>query len=175
MEVSFIKSLHIIFVVTWFAALFYIVRLFVYHTESFKKNENERLILINQFKIMEKRLWYGIGWPSMLFTYIFGLWLLTIYDWWNLPFIHLKLGFVAVLTLYHIWIEYTLQKILRDVTPYSSIFLRIMNELATFFLIAIVFIIVNKDLTSWIWGIVGFSLLAICILTIRFILIKHKR
>ena len=73
----YLLALHIIFVVTWFAGLFYIVRLFVYHSEAKEKPEPERSILISHFKGAEKRLWYGITWPSAIGTYIFGIWLLV--------------------------------------------------------------------------------------------------
>jgi len=72
MNYSYIKALHIIFVVTWFAGLFYIVRLFIYFAEAQEKPEPERSILQNQFRIMQKRLWYGITWPSAILTLIFG-------------------------------------------------------------------------------------------------------
>ena len=75
MLILYIKALHIIFIVTWFAGLFYIVRLFIYHVEAAQRPENEREILQTQYKIMEKRLWYGITWPSMILTLISGFWL----------------------------------------------------------------------------------------------------
>ena len=74
MDFSYLKALHIIFVVTWFAGLFYIVRLFIYHSEAESKPEPERSILQKQYKLMEKRLWYGITWPSMILTITFGSW-----------------------------------------------------------------------------------------------------
>ena len=67
-----VKSLHIISVVTWFAGLFYMPRLFVYFAEAETKSEVEKTILQNQFKIMQKRLWYGITWPSSIVVLIFG-------------------------------------------------------------------------------------------------------
>ncbi|MFQ3575361.1 MAG: CopD family protein [Cytophagales bacterium] len=153
--ISYIKALHIIFVVTWFAGLFYIVRLFIYHVESYQRPENEGKVLRDQFKIMEKRLWYGITWPSMILTYIFGFWLLTVYDWWSLPFIHVKLTLVAGLTVYHHWIGYTFKKLNSDLCQYSSTFLRVMNEVATLFLVGIVFVIVLKDSLQWLWAVLG--------------------
>ena len=74
---KYVLSLHIIFIVTWFAGLFYIVRLFIYHTEAEAKPEPEKSILQNQYKIMEKRLWYGITWPSLVLTLIFGPWTMS--------------------------------------------------------------------------------------------------
>src|SRR6476661_6146732 len=77
----YIKALHIIFVVTWFSGLFYIVRLFIYTTEANEKPEPERTILIKQFQIMMKRLWYGITWPSAVLTLLFGLYTLFYGNW----------------------------------------------------------------------------------------------
>ena len=75
MDILYIKSLHIIFIVTWFAGLFYLVRLFIYHTEAHQKQEPDRSILISHFKLAEKRLFFGITYPSMILTYIFGFWM----------------------------------------------------------------------------------------------------
>ena len=92
----YVLAFHIIFVVTWFAGLFYIVRLFIYHAEAEKKTEPERSILQKQYKLMEKRLWYGITWPSMLGTYILGGWLLYESYGINMPaWLLLKLAFVG--------------------------------------------------------------------------------
>ena len=66
MTFQYLKALHLIFMVTWFAGLFYIVRLFIYHVEADKKEDPEKTILTHQFKLMEKRLWYGITWPSAI-------------------------------------------------------------------------------------------------------------
>ena len=75
----YIKALHIIFIVTWFSGLFYIVRLFVYSAEANAKTEPEKSILLKQFSIMQKRLWYGITWPSAILTLIFGTWIGILY------------------------------------------------------------------------------------------------
>ena len=75
--IDYLKAFHLIFIVTWFAGLFYIVRLFIYQTEAKDKSEIEQNILIPQFKIMAKRLWYGITWPSMILVLIFGSWLIV--------------------------------------------------------------------------------------------------
>lgn len=162
----YLKALHIIFVVTWFAGLFYIVRLFIYHVEAEKRTEIEKNILQTQYKIMEKRLWYGIAWPSMILTYIFGTWLA--YDMFGYLFINqawlvLKLAFVFGLTLYHYQCHFIFRQLQNDVVKYSSIQLRLWNELATLFLVSIVFIVVLKDSISFIWGIIGFILFALAI------------
>ena len=77
---NFFKSLHLIFVVTWFSGLFYIVRLFIYHVEAQKKSEMEKNILSKQYKLMQKRLWYIITWPSMLLTLFIATWMLFAFD-----------------------------------------------------------------------------------------------
>ncbi|MDG1517466.1 MAG: CopD family protein, partial [Flavobacteriales bacterium] len=99
---AYVKSLHIIFIVTWFAGLFYMVRLFVYFTEAQDKEAIEKQILSNQYKIMMKRLWYIITWPSMILAIIFGAWMLVaqpilLKQGWMLA----KLVFVLLLVAYH--------------------------------------------------------------------------
>jgi putative membrane protein len=155
----YILALHIIFVVTWFAGLFYIVRLFIYHAEADKKPEPERSILQKQYKIMEKRLWYGITWPSMLGTYIFGGWMLYITYGLNIPaWLLLKLAFVFGLTLYHVQCHVMFSNFKKGNIKYSSFKLRMWNEVATIFLVAIVFIVVKKDTLSYVWALLGLIL-----------------
>lgn len=150
----YIKALHIIFVVTWFAGLFYVVRLFIYNTEALDKPAEARAILQQQFSVMIRRLWFGITWPSCIATFIFGFWLLSYYaeypDWlWT------KLGFIFGLFIYHL----TLHRIYRDqaggIFRYTSRQLRIWNEVATIFLFAIVFLVTLKDIMGLFWGMVG--------------------
>src|SRR5699024_471793 len=76
---QYIIALHIIFIVTWFAGLFYMVRLFIYNREAQDKEEPERRILQGQYKVMIKRLWLGITWPSAILTFIFGPWMFILY------------------------------------------------------------------------------------------------
>ena len=102
MELLYVKSIHIIFVVTWFAALFYIVRLFIYATEAQSKDEVARPILTQQLLLMQKRLWYIIGWPGAIGTIIFGFWMIFINPTYlQLPWMWLKLIAVGFLCLYH--------------------------------------------------------------------------
>src|ERR1700722_1934842 len=155
----YILPLHIIFVVTWFAGLFYIVRLFIYHTEAEKKPEPEQSILQNQYKIMERRLWYGITWPSAIFTYCLGFTLLYTRYGWNVPaWLLIKLSFVFGLTLYHFQNHIIYRRLAKDKITWSSTQLRLWNELATIFLVAIVFIVTLKDTVSFMWGVVGILL-----------------
>jgi putative membrane protein len=156
---NYILPLHIIFVVTWFAGLFYIVRLFIYHTEAEKKPEPEKSILQNQYKIMERRLWYGITWPSAIITYCLGFTLL--YQLYGLdikPWLIIKLSFVFGLTLYQLQNQVIFSRLQKGEITWSSTKLRMWNELATVFLVAIVFIVKLQDTISFIWGIIGILL-----------------
>ena len=173
--VLYLKALHIIFVVTWFAGLFYIVRLFVYHSEASNKPEPDRTILTNHFKVAEKRLWYGITWPSMIGTYLFGFWMA--YELYGFSFpgwLLLKLAFVIGLTLYHLQCGNMFRYFQRNEIRYSSMKLRLWNEVATLFLFSIVFIVVLKDQGNWLWGVVGLILFALA-LTLAIYLYKKAR
>src|ERR1051325_353320 len=159
---GYILALHIIFIVTWFAGLFYIVRLFIYHREAQDKPEPERSILIKQFQIMERRLWYGITWPSAVLTFIFGPWLLFL-DFWHYisqAYFILKLCFVAGLALYRLQCHIMFLEFQRNEKKYSSLKLRIWNEVATIFLFAIVFVIVLKQNNDYVWVTLGIIILA---------------
>lgn len=156
----YVLALHIIFVVTWFAGLFYIVRLFVYHAEADKKEDPEKSILQKQYKLMEKRLWYGIAWPSMVGVYIFGSWL-AFNNWehyFSSPWFILKLSFVFGLTVYHLQCHLMFLQLQNDEVRYSSFKFRMWNEVATIFLVAIIFIVVMKDTMRFAWGLLGLVL-----------------
>ena len=163
MELLYVKSLHIIFVVTWFAGLFYIVRLFIYHVEAEDEEQGAKAILQKQYKLMSKRLWYGITWPSAVLTAVFGTWLLLLNPGYLLaPWMHLKLTFIVALYVYHFLCHRMFDQLQNDKVKYSSFKLRIWNEVATVILFAVVFLVVLKDNISWVWGIAGlvvFSLL----------------
>lgn len=157
----YVKALHIIFVITWFAGLFYIVRLFVYSAEVNEKPEPERSILLKQFGVMQKRLWYGITWPSAILTLIFGTWIGLLYG--VLPtWLLVKLIFVSGLFVYHIILHVIFKQQQKENFKWTSYQLRIWNEVATVFLVAIVMLAVVKQLLSLVWGVgvlVVFSLL----------------
>jgi putative membrane protein len=148
--------------VTWFAGLFYIVRLFIYHTEASFKQEPERGILQTHFKLASKRLWYGITWPSAIGTYIFGFWMLYLVYGWNIPgWMFIKLLFVAGLSFYHILCGVIFSQLQKDDVRYSGFKLRVWNEIATIFLVAIIFIVVLKGQGNWLIGIIGLILFSI--------------
>ena len=161
---SYVKAIHIIFIVTWFAGMFYIPRLFIYNTEASAKPEPDRQILQAQFAIMMKRLWYGITWPSAVLTVIFGGWMGFLYG--SIPsWLGLKLGFVALLYAYH----FTLHKIYlqqsKQIFKYSSQQLRVWNEIATILLVAIVVLVAVKQQLSAVWAILGLAGFIILILS----------
>lgn len=151
---SYIKALHIIFIVTWFSGLFYMVRLFVYHTEAHERPEPEKSILQQQFRMMIRRLWLGITWPSAILTLIFGPWMMILLG--GVPtWLAIKLGFVVGLYGYHFSLQAIYRQQMRGVFRFSSQQLRIWNEVATIFLVAIVMLAVVKQNMSWAWGLLG--------------------
>lgn len=162
--------------VTWFAGLFYIVRLFVYQTESFEKEEPEKTILTKQFKLMSKRLWYGITWPSMILILLAATWMLIEQpSFLKMPFMHLKLALVFGLIIYHFACHKIFKNLQNDLYKISSLKLRMWNEVATLFLISIIFVIVLKDTISWVWGTLGiFGLSIVLWLAIRAYKKKRK-
>jgi putative membrane protein len=161
MDFLYIKSLHIVFVVCWFAALFYMVRLFIYTAEAQKKEEPEKTILTTQLLIMQKKLWYVIGWPSMIGTFIFGWWMIwenTIYL--TLPWMWLKLILVGALFLYHLQCQMIYKKQLAGTFVWGSFKLRLFNEVATVFLVGIVFLVTVKSTGSLVWSLLGLFIFA---------------
>lgn len=156
MEYLYIKSLHIIFVTTWFAGLFYIIRLFIYYKEAEEKPEIEKNILIKQYKLMIKRLWYIITWPSAVLATIFAVWLLVLQPFWlEATWMIIKLGFVLVLFAYHWSCQVMYNQIERGYLNHSSFALRVWNEVATIILFACVFLVILKNTLGWIFGVVG--------------------
>ena len=160
----YIKALHIIFIVTWFSGMFYIVRLFIYNTEASVKEEPEKNILQNQFSIMIRRLWLGITWPSAILTLIFGSWLWSLYGFFP-QWLAIKLCFVAGLYLYHFSLHIIYKQQAKGVFKYTSQQLRIWNEMATIFLVAIVMLVVVKQNMSFVWGITGLILFVILLMS----------
>jgi putative membrane protein len=152
----YIKALHIIFIVTWFAGLFYIVRIFIYLTEAFQRPEEERKVLVPEYKRNMKRLWLGITWPSAILTLIFGTWtLILVPQYLQFGFMHIKLVLVLLLYVYHFYCHSLYHNLLNSKIKLTSQQLRFFNEVATIFLVAIIFIIVLKNALSMLWGLLG--------------------
>ena len=172
---DYIKSLHLIFVVTWFAGLFYIPRLFVYQIEAFHKPSPDKEILGKQLKLMAKRLWYIITWPSAVLATIFAILLIWIRPFWlEQPWMHVKLGFVLLLIIYHIKTHHYFKQLQNDVVKKSSSFMRIWNEGATFILFAVVFLVILKNAINWIFGVIGIIVLGV-LLMLGFKIYKNIR
>ncbi len=132
-----IKSLHIIFMVTWFAGLFYLPRLFVYHTMSDDAPSIER------FKVMERKLYYGIMTPGAVLTILFGLWLWLGYGISG-GWLHAKLALVIVLIAYHLYCGKLLADFKYDRNRRSHVYYRWFNEFPVVILIVVVILVVVK-------------------------------
>jgi putative membrane protein len=153
---QYILAIHIIFVVCWMAGLFYIVRLFIYHTEAQDKPEPERKILSDQFEIMERRLWNVITIPSMFIVLAAGITMLVLDPGWlQQPWLHIKLFFVGCLVLYHYICQKKIKQMRKGKFKWTSTQLRLWNELATLLLFVIVICAVVKDSVNWPYTIIG--------------------
>ncbi|WP_045858124.1 CopD family protein [Teredinibacter purpureus] len=136
-----VKAIHIIAVVCWFAMLFYLPRLFVYHAMSDDQNTK------NQFKIMERKLYWGIGLPSLWLTIIFGVWVTTYaWDYYTAStWFWIKMALVAILVVYHHVCGYFIRQLRDNLCTKSHVFFRWFNEVPTVILLACVFLVVVKQ------------------------------
>ena len=158
----YFKALHIIGFVSWFAGLFYMVRLFVYHVEAAEKPQPEREILQKQFNLMEWKLYRIITNPAMIITVIFGSAMLFqnpayLYMGW----MQIKLGLLILLIIYHYYCKRIIQNLESGSNKLDSFQLRVLNEVPTLFLVSIVlFAVVKSGLNYWyvLAGIVAFSI-----------------
>ena len=168
MNYELLKSLHIIFVVSWFAGLFYLPRLLVYHAEAQDKTSQEKEILSAQFEKMEKVLFNAIMIPAMFLTWITGLSL--IYTAWldsfgSQSWLHLKLAFVVGITVYHFYCRHLILAFRAKRFVLSGNQLRLFNEIATILLVAVVFLVVAKNTLDWVYGLIGFVAFAVLIIS----------
>ena len=133
-----VKALHLVFMVTWFAGLFYLPRLFVYHAMA------QDRVSIERFKVMERKLYWGIMTPGAALTIALGLWLWL--GWWRgaAGWLHAKLVLVALLVAYHLWCGRLLRAFAEDRNTRSHVWLRWFNEVPVLFLFAIVLLVVLK-------------------------------
>ncbi len=161
----YLLATHIIFVVTWFAALFYIVRLYIYHREALDKPTPERDILHAQFSIMESRLMHIIGTPSMILVVITGSLLLSIQQLYLQEYwIWAKLFFVSCIIAYHFLCLSIQRKLQQGIATMRSTTLRMFNELATIFLVAVVFLIELRSMIDMLYGLLGLIVLSVIML-----------
>ena len=136
-----LKALHLIFMVTWFAGLFYLPRLYVYHAMSDDEISNER------FKVMERKLFFGIMTPGMILTFTFGIWMLVDYAWalyGHSGWLHLKLTMLILMLIYHVFCGKWLLDFKYDRNRHSHIYFRWMNEVPVLFLVGIIILAVVK-------------------------------
>jgi putative membrane protein len=152
----YVQAIHIIFVVSWMAGLFYGVRLFIYHTEANDRPEVERVILQKEYEKIEHKLWYIITTPAMVLTIVAGVTMIFINpELLKMPWLHVKLAFVGGLVVYHFICQRIMNQLSQGVFKLSSFKLRLWNEVATIFLVAIVFTVVLKSAVDWAYGLFG--------------------
>lgn len=162
---NYIKALHLIFVITWFAGLFYIPRLFIYQIEASQKPSPEKEILTKQLKMMAKRLWHIISWPSAILAIFFAICLLVLRPvLLQQPWMHVKLAFVFLLLIYHLKTHQIFKQLQNDQIKYTSKFMRIYNEGATLILFALVFLALLKNAFNWVYGVIGILVLGILLM-----------
>ncbi|MBE8715502.1 CopD family protein [Sphingobacterium hungaricum] len=159
------KAIHIIFVICWMAGLFYMPRLFIYHTEAKGKSPEAYAALHAQFSIMENRLWWVITTPAMYLTVAAALVMLYINPYLiNESWMQLKLLFVAGLIAYHFKTQQMMFRLRDEKLSWTSTHLRLWNEVSTILLFAIVFIVVLKSALNWIYGVLGLLAFAILLM-----------
>ena len=137
------KSLHLIAVISWMAGLLYLPRIFVYHVENSEKKETTKI-----FEVMEKRLYFYIMRPAMILSWLFGIILIYIngIDIFSQLWMHIKLGLVVLLTIYHEYLGICLKSLKLKTNTKTSKFFRIINEVPTIILIFIIFIVIFKPI-----------------------------
>ena len=179
MTYEHLKALHIIFVTSWFAGLFYLPRLLVYHTEANQRPDAERLVIQEQFQKMERILFNAIMVPAMWITLLSGAGLVY-WTWWDNfaahGWLHVKLAFVAGLVVYHLLCRRLIAELRAGRFRLSSLQLRLYNEIATVLLFAIVFLVVLKNTLDWVWGVVGLLVFAVLIMSaVRMVKLLRER
>ncbi len=162
----YLKAIHIIFVVSWMAGLFYVVRLFIYHTEARERPEAEQKILFLQFEMMERKLYQIITTPAMVLTLLAGIAMVYLNpSLLKESWLQVKLGFVVGLIVYHFICQHLMQQMRNGIFKFTSTQLRIWNEVATILLFAIVFLAVLKNAVSWIYGVIGLLVFSMIIMS----------
>jgi putative membrane protein len=150
-----LKAMHFIGFITWFAALFYLVRIMVYWVEAGQKEEPVRSAMREQFTTMARRLHYFIGVPGMVLTLTFGIWLLVKRSYLldvetaGSAWMHIKLGLLFILVVYHHLCGFLVKQMKRGTLGLSSTQLRLLNEVPTVILVAIIFLAIKKNTTDW--------------------------
>ena len=164
----FFKSLHIIGAIAWFGGLFYLVRMFVYHVEALDKEEPDRTVLREQFELMEHRVYYIICIPAMLITWIFGSLIVAAYyesqgfEWFRInSWLHIKIFLVVLLSGYQHYCKKIMIQLKEKQGSHSSSTMRLLNEVPTLFLVAIVLFAVYRNTLNSMYALIGITIFGI--------------
>lgn len=170
------KSLHIIFMVCWMAGLFYMPRLFIYHTEAKQKPVAEYKVLHAQFVLMERRLWWVITTPAMYIMIASALTMLYLSPaFLSQGWMQIKLGFVGLLLFYHFKSQHIMKQLAQERCPWTSSQLRLWNELSTVVLFAIVFLVIFRSAVDWVYGVVSLVGLAVLLMILIKLYKRYRR
>ena len=172
------KCIHIIFVVSYFAGIFYMVRLFIYHTEALEKEEPERSILHKQFSFMEERLWNIITVPALILMVLSGIYMFYAMQWvyFTQGWMHVKLLFIAFLLWYHYYSWRLMKRLQAGQTTLTSVQLRMLNEVATIILFVVVFAVVLRGyfVAYWYASLLAFVAMGVLIMLVVKLVNKGK-
>jgi hypothetical protein len=172
------KCIHIIFVVSYFAGLFYMVRLFIYHTEALEKEDPERSILHKQFSFMEERLWNIITVPALILMVLSGIYMFYAMQWvyFTQGWMHVKLLFIAFLLWYHYYSWRIMKRLQAGQTTLTSVQLRMLNEVATIILFVVVFAVVLRGyfVAYWYASLLAFVAMGVLIMLVVKLVNKGK-
>ena len=178
MDYLIAKCIHIIFVVSYFAGIFYMVRLFIYHTEALEKEEPERSILHKQFSFMEERLWNIITVPALILMVLSGIYMFYAMQWvyFTQGWMHVKLLFIAFLLWYHYYSWRIMKRLQAGQTTLTSVQLRMLNEVATIILFVVVFAVVLKGVfvAYWYASLLAFVAMGVLIMLVVKLVNKGK-
>lgn len=178
MDYLIAKCIHIIFVVSYFAGLFYMVRLFIYHTEALKKEEPERSILHKQFSFMEERLWNIITVPALILMVLSGIYMFYAMQWvyFTQGWMHVKLLFIVFLFVYHYYSWRLMKRLQAGQTTLTSVQLRMLNEVATIILFVVVFAVVLRGyfVAYWYASLLAFVAMGVLIMLVVKLVNKGK-
>lgn len=176
MAYLYIKALHIVFVVSWFSGLFFMVRYFVYHSEALLETEPKKSILHEEYVKNEKLLYRIIATPAMVLTLLTGLTMIHLNpNLLQMNWFITKLCFLVGLIAYHFHCGYIMKQLSIKVSVWPSFRYRLWNEVATLFLVAIVFLVTLKHTINWLWGTIGFVAFAILIMLVVKLVKKMKQ
>ncbi|SFT18732.1 CopD family protein [Sphingobacterium wenxiniae] len=170
------KAIHIIFMVCWMAGLFYMPRLFIYHTEARQKPLESYKVLHEQFKVMESRLWWVITTPAMVITILSASVMLYLSpSFLSQGWMHVKLLLVGCLIGYHFKCQQIMYKLRDEQSTWTSMHLRMWNEASTIILFAIVFIVIFRSAVDWIYCVLSLVGLAVVLMLLIKLYKKYRK